>query len=144
MPGHLTLALAAALIAILLLISALVVWQHAKRITASPTYGTEDAVEFVQKHLDPSTKSRLGEAGIRRILEFEVFYMQGLAQENRRNPVETVAGPHRPAIDYIFDQIESQLGRSYSLDDIASVLEIEVRYLESIGAIGDEIGGIPQ
>ena len=136
--------LAAALFATLLLIAALVVWQHAQRISTSPTYGVEDAVAFVEKHLDRSTRARLGEAGIRRILEFEVFYLQGLAQEDRRNPVETVAGPHGPAIDYILEQIDLQLGRTYSPDDVASVLEADVQYLDTIGAIGDEVGGSPQ
>lgn len=136
--------LVAGLLGILLLISALVVWQHASKNSSSATYGVEDAVAFVEGHLDASTKARLGGAGVRRILEFDVFYLQGLAQVDRRNPVATVAGPYGPAIQYISEQIESRLGRSYSYLDIASVLEGEVQYLKSIGAIGDEVGGVPQ
>ena len=33
----------------------------------------------------------LGRADVLRILEYEIFYLQGLAQEKRRTPVETVA-----------------------------------------------------
>jgi len=133
--------LAAALIGVLLIVAALVIWQHAKRDSATTTYGIEDAVVFVLPRLPPEVKARLGENGVRRILEWEVFYLQGLAQENRFEPVETVAGAYEPAVQYIADRIEEAHGRSYARGDIAVVLDLQVAYLGSIGAIGDEVGG---
>ena len=85
-------ALTAVLAGALLIIAALVVWQHASRQVTVPTYGMEDAVTFVVTTIVPEVGARIGEVGVRRILEWEVFYLQGLAQENRLEPVETVAG----------------------------------------------------
>lgn len=133
--------LAAALIGVFLIVAALVIWQHAPRPSSTPIYGVEDAVDFVMQRLPPPARERLGESGVRRILEWEVFYLQGLAQDHRRNPVETVAGPYPPAVEYIGQQIESRLGRAYSQLDIEAVLELEVLYLGSIGAIGDQAEG---
>lgn len=134
--------LAATLIGVVLIIAALVVWQHAAHPSASLTYGIEDAVAFVQARITPEVEVRLGEAGIRRILEWEVFYLQGLAQDDRFQTVETVAGPYEPAVYYLAEHIERAHGRSYSLPDIEAVLELQAAYLASIGAVGDEVGGI--
>lgn len=129
--------LAAFLIGVLLIIAALVVWQHASRAPTTLVYGVEDAVAFVLERLPASAGERLGEAGVRRILEWEVFYLQGLAQDHRTQAVETVAGPYLPAVEYIGQQIEAFLGKIYSPADIEEVLELEVLYLSAIGAIGD-------
>ncbi|MCA1735037.1 MAG: hypothetical protein LC739_02680 [Actinobacteria bacterium] len=129
--------LAAFLIGVLLIIAALVIWQHAPRPTTTPVYGVEDAVGFVLERLPAPVSVRLGEAGVRRILEWEVFYLQGLAQDHRSQAVETVAGPYLPAVEYIGQQIEAFLGKTYSPADIEGVLELEVLYLNAIGAIGD-------
>lgn len=126
---------------VLLIISALVVWQHAGRLSTSLAYGIEDAVGYVQARIAPEVRAHLGEAGIRRILEWEIFYLQGLAQENRFDTVETVAGPYEPAVYYIADRIEEAHDRTYSLPEIEAVLALQVAYLAAIGAIGDEVGG---
>ena len=137
--------LAVGLVAVLLLIVALVTWQHARR--AGPrevTFGIVNATSFVETKLEPEVRSRLGQDGIRRIVEWEVFYLQGLAQENRRLPVETIAGDHGPAVTFIRDEIVKSHDRDYLAGDIASVLALVAGYLESIGAIGDPAGGTDQ
>ena len=137
--------LAVGLVAVLFLVVALVTWQHARR--AGPrevTFGIVNATSFVETRLEPEVRSRLGLDGIRRIVEWEVFYLQGLAQENRRRPVETIAGDHEPAVAFIRDEIARSLDRNYSAGDIASVLSLVAGYLESIGAIGDQAGGTVQ
>ena len=134
-------ALAAVLIGILLVVGALVLWQHASRGGGELTFGIEDAVEFVIARLPEGTKRRVREEGVRRILEWEIYYLQGLAQEHRRVPVETVAGPYGPAVEYIKDQISQRHGLEYAEGDIGGVLELGVEYLASIGAVGDPVGG---
>lgn len=137
--------LAVGLIAVLLLIAALITWQHARRVgPREVTFGIVNAASFVETRLEPDVRARLGPDGIRRIVEWEVFYLQGLAQENRRLPVETVAGDHEPAVAFIKDEIARSHDRNYSAGDIASVLALVARYLESIGAIGDQAGGTDQ
>ena len=133
--------LAAILLGVLLLVGALVIWQHASRGGSELTFGMEDAVEFVMARLSETARVRLKEGGVRRILEWEVYYLQGLAQEDRRVPVETVAGAYRPAVEYIRDQISQRHRLEYPEGDIEGVLDLGVEYLASIGAIGDPVGG---
>ncbi len=51
--------------------------------------------------LDDEVRVRLGKAGVRRILEWEVHYLQGLAESKRAKDVTVVAGGHGPAVEYI-------------------------------------------
>jgi hypothetical protein len=136
-------ALAFTLFGVLLILAALIAWQHAQRDAPSEiTYGVEDAVSYVYTRLDPSVAERLGMGGLRRIIEWEVFYLQGLAQKNRRESVETVAGDYPPAVEFIGSEIARKHGLTYSMTDISLVLERETEYLASIGAVGEEAGGL--
>lgn len=127
------------LLGVLLLIIALMVWQEARRRPSYEPleYVVEDAVKHVQQGL--SDEANLSRADIRRILEWEVFYLQGLAQEDRSNPVETVAGGHQASIEYIAAEIEERHGVSYPLEDIEEVLRLEADYLAAIGAVGEPV-----
>ena len=132
-------AFVALLVAVLLVIVALVVWQEAQRRPAYDPleYVVEDAVKHVHAGLGESTS--LSKADIRRILEYEVFYLQGLAQKNRANPVETVAGGHEASVEYIAAEIENKHGAAYDPDDIEEVLKLEADYLMAIGAVGEPV-----
>lgn len=135
--------LALTLFAVLLFIVALVVWQHAQREgPREVTFGIENAVSFIDSRLDGEIRQRLGKDGVRRIVEWEVFYLQGLAQDDRRQPVETVAGDYGPAVEFIRGEIARTHDRTYSADDTGAVLALGVSYLQSIGAIGEEAGGL--
>lgn len=128
------------LVGVLLVIVALMVWQEAKRRPSYEPleYVVNDAVKHIAERLPES--SGLRNADIRRILEWEVFYLQGLAQEKRSTPVETVAGGHERSIEYIADRIHTKHGVSYSHDQIADVLRLEADYLVAIGAVGEPVG----
>ena len=124
---------------ILLIILALLVWQQAR---AKPSYQpleyvVEHAVRHVADRLPQGTD--LTRADIRRILDYEVHYLQGLAQEDRRNPIEAVAGGHDQSIRWIASEIQSKHDIAYSFDDIATVLGLEADYLMAIGAVGDPV-----
>ena len=130
----------ALLAGLLLVIVALMVWQEARR---RPTYEpleyvVNDAVKHVAERLPEDTSLRSSD--IRRILEWEVYYLQGLAQEKRKNVVETVAGGHQASVEYIADQIHTKHGVSYPQEDIAEVLRLEADYLVAIGAVGEPVG----
>lgn len=141
MSGPVVFAFVALLIGIFLIVVALVVWQEARqRPSYEPlTYVIDDAVKHVEAGLVREGTSPLSRADIRRILDWEVFYLQGLAQEDRSNPVETVAGGHQASIDYIIDQIAAKHGVSYAREDVENVLRMEADYLFQIGAVGDEV-----
>ena len=129
----------ALLVGVFLLVVALVVWQQAiRRPSYDPLeYVIDDAIKHVQAGLGNDVS--LGRADIRRILEYEVYYLQGLAQDDRKNPVETVAGGHEASIEYISSEIEAKHGVAYSQENIAEVLRLEADYLMAIGAVGEPV-----
>lgn len=133
-------AFVAVLVGALLVIVALMVWQEARRRPSYEPleYVVNDAVKHIADGLPHDAGLR--NADIRRILEWEVFYLQGLAQEDRKNPVETVAGGHDASIEYIAEQIRTKHGVSYSHGQIEEVLRLEADYLVAIGAVGDPVG----
>lgn len=129
----------ALLVGVLLVIIALVVWQEARRRPSYEPleYVVNDAIKHVAERIPDGMGLNNGD--IRRILEWEVFYLQGLAQKDRSNPVETVAGGHEASVTYIAEQIESKHGVSYSREQIEEVLRLEADYLVAIGAVGDPV-----
>ncbi|HET9261359.1 MAG TPA: hypothetical protein VFP42_14665 [Acidimicrobiia bacterium] len=130
----------ALLVGVLLVIVGLMVWQEAKRRPSYEPleYVVNDAVKHIAERL--SEESGLRNSDIRRIIEWEVFYLQGLAQNDRRNPVETVAGGHDLSVGYIADQIQQKHAVSYSHTQIEEVLRLEADYLSAIGAVGEPVG----
>ncbi|HZD23568.1 MAG TPA: hypothetical protein VE569_09230 [Acidimicrobiia bacterium] len=128
------------LVGVLLMIVALLVWQEARRRPSYEPleYVVNDAVKHISERLGDD--SRLRNADIRRIIEWEVFYLQGLAQEDRKKQVETVAGGHDASVEYIADQIRTKHSVSYSHNQIEEVLRLEADYLMAIGAVGDPVG----
>jgi len=117
------------------------VWQEAKRRSTGGglIYAVDDALEHVLADLDGEVVRRLGRAGVRRVLEWEVHYLQGLAEGKRAKDVAVVAGGHDPAVDYIAEQIELRHGLLYEPADIRAVLAGEARYLVAIGAVGEPV-----
>jgi hypothetical protein len=139
--GPAVFAFVALLVGIFLIVVALVVWQEAKRRPSYDplTYVVDDAVKHVESGLAAEGNSHLSRADIRRILDWEVYYLQGLAQDDRSNPVETVAGGHEASVEYIIDQIATKHGVSYAREDVENVLRMEADYLFQIGAVGEPV-----
>ena len=136
-----TLALIALLVGVFLVILALVVWQEAKRRPSYEPleYVVDDAVKHIDAGLTAEGNESLSRGDIRRILEWEVYYLQGLAQDDRKNPVETVAGGHEASVTYIVEQIAQKHGVSYPREDVEAVLRHEADYLFRIGAVGEKV-----
>ncbi len=129
------------LAAIFLFIVAALMWQEARSRTLDegPVYVIEDAVTFVVERLEPGVRARLDRSDVLRILEWEIYYLQGLAQKRRSNPVETVAGGEVGAVEYITREIAETNKVTYDSIDVAAVLAVEADYLASIGAIGAQV-----
>lgn len=141
MSGAPLIVLAVGLVVVFIAVVALMAWQEAQQRPdqSVATYVIEDAVRFVNGRLNDETRKRLAGGGILRILEWEIYYLQGLAQKSRRNPVETVAGGSDASIDYIEERIATVHGVTYDRSDIAAVLRLEADYLVSIGAVGEPV-----
>lgn len=126
---------------VFLVIVGALVWQEARRQpgAAEAAYVVDDVIAFVVERLDPQVRHRVRTDGVRRIIEWEVFYLQGLAQEDRRRPVETVAGGWPESVAYIVARIADVHGAIYDPHDVAEVLSLEAEYLAVIGAVGEPV-----
>ena len=129
----------ALLVAVLLAIAAAMVWQEAVKRPGDQalTYVLEDAVQFVQEQI--GVDSELAEDDIRRILEWEVIYLQGVTPRSDRDLQPVRVGGSEDAVQFISRQLTRRTGPRYSEDTIAAVLEGEAGYLASIGALGEPI-----
>lgn len=141
MTGASLIAFVGLLLGLLLVIVAMVVFQEAKRRPSYDplTYVIDDAVKHIQQGLASEGTERISRADILRIIEWEIFYMQGMAQDNRKAPVETVAGGHYASVDYIVEQIRENHGVEHAVEDVNSVLRWEADYLVAIGAVGEPL-----
>ncbi len=126
------------LAAVFLFVVAALMWQEAKSRTfdEGPVYVIEDAATFIIERLEPPTDSRLRRSDVIRILEWEIYYLQGLAQQRRSTPVETIAGGIDAAVEYITREIADKNKVTYDSSDVVAVLAAEAEYLASIGAVG--------
>jgi hypothetical protein len=130
---------AALLAAVLMVMVAALVWQEAKRRARHEprVYVMSDAVAFVRQRLPAEVAARLDEAKVQRILEWEVYYLQGLAHAS---PRDTIAGGANEAIDFVVDGIRERNRVDHSREDVAAVLRLEADYLLAIGAVGPPVG----
>ena len=129
----------AILVAVLLAIAAAMVWQEAlsNPVDQPLTYVIEDAVDFVHERLGPDPA--LSRDDVRRILEWEVVYLQGV-KPRRGTVLQPVrVGGSEDAVRFIAGQISGQSGPRYSTEAITAVLEGEAAYLASIGALGPAV-----
>lgn len=134
--------IAALLFALLLLIVAAMVWQEARRAPeATPVYVLEEAVPYVFRRLSDEAMSRLDPDDVKRILEWEVYYLQGLDKprsDRNGDPEARVAGGHDSVL--FVESRCSDEGHEYLYEDISEVLSGQGEYLASIGAIGPVAG----
>ncbi|MDH3249818.1 MAG: hypothetical protein OEQ47_12695 [Acidimicrobiia bacterium] len=126
------------LAAVFLFIVAVLMWQEAKSrsFDEGPVYVIEDAATFIMARLEPSITARLKRSDVIRILEWEIYYLQGLAQKRRSNPVETVAGGIDASVEFIAREVAEKNKVTYDSEDVVAVLAAEADYLASIGAVG--------
>lgn len=142
MPSIPVIALGVALLLLLALAAmsvAVLIRHRINPADGQPVYVINEAVEFVVEHLDPDVLGRIRPAGVRRIIEWSVHYLQGLAVPARsRRGLRVVAGGEGSAIEYIHGKLVGT-GYDYSPSDIAAVLAGEAAYLAGIGALGERV-----
>lgn len=125
-----------------LLLLALIAWQEAGRrsVPVEPAYVIGDAVEFAVARLPVDVLDRIGRTGVKRIIEWSTFYLQGLADKAAaRRGITVVAGGEHHAVEYIAAEL-SRRSTPYDKDDIRAVLATEAEYLVSIGVVGEPVG----
>ena len=142
MPSSPVIALGVALLFLLALaaiVGAVRLRRRVNRADRQPVYVINDAIDYVLENLDQDVLDRIRPAGVQRIIEWSVHYLQGLAvPARRRRGLRVVAGGEGSAIEYIRGEL-TRRGYDYSPSDIAAVLAGEAEYLAGIGALGERV-----
>lgn len=108
-------------------------WQGRRAEVENLTvYSVEDSIRFVTERLSAATAQNLKPSDVRRILEWEVRYLQDPGIRDEAGPVVAGGGP---AAEFA-QQSLAHLGHAYDGPDIVEVLDLRAEYLRQIGAVG--------
>ncbi|HEX9856637.1 MAG TPA: hypothetical protein VGC47_15100 [Acidimicrobiia bacterium] len=107
-------------------------WQERRGRTGEVVvYGVEESIDHIWERLDDPARARLGRAGVRRLLEWEVRYLQAAPAGS---PASVVGGLDAAA--YAQEQLHRR-GHTYDGADVVAVLDLQADYLAAIGAIAE-------
>jgi len=133
-------------VAMVVAIAAWLVIREAGRVAKEPppaVFDLDDAHDWVVAHIPDVVAATLTSDDVRRILEFQLEYFE------KKGVSGNGSGPHAPgpvvvggteAVAYIVNR-SAATGEAYLPEQIYGVLETQVAYLRSIGAIGPPAGG---
>jgi hypothetical protein len=138
----LSVVLAAALV---FAIAAVVVGREARRLASQPrrpVFDFEDAVAWVCRHVGDDVAAELTPDDVRRILHWhlEYFRLKGVSSNGSR------AGGDQPVVvggaetvEFVLSKAEA-LGSPYTAAQVHAVLDAQMAYLATIGAVGPATG----
>lgn len=127
------------LLALLIAVAAAFYWQERHPTDDGiAVYGVEDSIEWVWAGLSPDAKARMQRADVRRILEWDVRYLQDPSV--RTDPESPAVAGGIDAAAYAHAQSYAT-GHSYEAEDILEVLRLRTDYLAAIGVIGGPVAG---
>ena len=112
-------------------------WQESRRMQQpAAIYGVDDSIEWIWEGLGDD-KLGLKKSDIRRILEWEMHYLQQPdVWKDDGNPV--VGGEAAAA----YAQEKSlEEGHAYEPNQVFAVMDLQATYLEAIGAVGEPVEG---
>ncbi|NND03937.1 MAG: hypothetical protein HKN91_14240 [Acidimicrobiia bacterium] len=110
-------------------------WQENRAEEEDVTiYSVEDSIAFVYDNLSEPHKSNLKKLDVRRILEWEVRWLQ---DPGVHGDAPVVAGG-LPSAEFAQDSLARQ-GYVYDGPEIIEILDLRAEYLATIGAIGDPL-----
>ncbi len=131
--------------ALVFAIAAVVVGREARRLAAQPrrpVFDFEDAVAWVCRHVGDDVAAELTPDDVRRILHWhlEYFRLKGVSSNGSR------PGSDRPVVvggaetvEFVMSKAEA-VGSPYTPAQVHAVLDAQMAYLETIGAIGPATG----
>jgi hypothetical protein len=124
-------------------IAAAIVIREAGRIAREPPpalFDIEEAHEWVVAHVPDDLAATLTSDDVRRILEFQLEYFErkGVAGNGAegKSPGPVVIGGAE-AVAYILERAAAT-GESYLPEQVYGVIDTQLSYLRSIGAIGPQ------
>jgi len=127
--------------ALVFVIAAVVVGREARRLAAKApgrVFEFEDAVTWVCDHVNDEVSAVLSPDDVRRILNWhlEYFRIKGVSSNGASPKVEgpvVVSGAE--TVDFVLRRAEAD-GMDYTPAQVHAVLDAQMTYLESIGAVG--------
>ena len=109
----------------------MVIQERGRRIDdAIAVYGVDDAVIYIWERLPNDDAGSIDQSDVRRILEWEMLYLQ---QPSKRDRPAVVGGVD--AAQFVQDHAYDA-GYPYEPEVIFTVLDLQADYLRAIGAIG--------
>ena len=108
--------------------------EHGRRVDDGvAVYGVDDAVTYIWERLPEGMVDSIGSADIRRILEWEMLYLQ---QPAKSEGPAVVGGTD--AAEFVQERAFAD-GHAYEPDEIFIVLDLQADYLKAIGAVGSPV-----
>jgi hypothetical protein len=126
-------------------IAAFVVAREAGRIARRPPpalFDLDDAFEWVVDHVPDDVAATLTPEDVRRILDFQVEYFKrkGVsANGSTAYPSGTVVIGGSETVEYILERCAAT-GEAYLPEQVHGVVDTQLTYLRTIGAIGPAVG----
>ena len=96
-------------------------------------YGVDEAVVYVWERLPEGIATSVDRSDVRRILEWEMLYLQ---QPSRRDGPAVVGGVD--AAEFV-QESAYEAGHPYEAETIFAVLDLQADYLLAIGAVGGPV-----
>jgi len=128
-------------VALIFAIAAAVVGREARRLAAKApgrVFEFEAAVTWVCDHVGDHVAAVLSPDDVRRILDWhlEFFRIKGVSSNGSSPRVEgPVVMSAAESVSFVLDKAEAD-GRAYTPEQVHAVLDAQMTYLESIGAVG--------
>lgn len=120
----------------LILIGLAFYWQGSIRLPgAAVSYGVEDSIKYITPRLSESTRQVIGAKSVRRILEWEMKFLQDSLDAD---PGQVVVLGGDAAVGYIIERTARQ-GFEYEPAIVREVLQLQAEYMASIGALAEPV-----
>jgi len=125
---------------LVLVVGAILVVREAGRVAKAPPpalFDPDDAYDYVVERLTDEVAATLTPADVRRILDFEVEFLEGKRVSGNgsvTDPGPTVFGGTE-TVTYIVER-SAATGEVYLPEQVQAVVDTQIDYLRGIGAIG--------
>ncbi len=122
-------------------IAAVVIGREARRLATKPpgrVFEFEDAVSWVCDHVDEQVAAVLTPDDVRQILNWhlEFFRIKGVSSNGDSARVDgAVVVSGAETVDFVLRRAEA-IGSPYTAEQVHAVLDAQMTYLETIGAVG--------
>lgn len=126
------------LLALLLVIGLAFMWQGSIRMPGGPVaYGVEESIKYITPRLSAPTREVIGAKSVRRILEWEMKYLQDRLASGQDGEPVVLGG--EAAVAYVLERTKHQ-GYDYDAAIVTEVMRLQAEYMASIGALDRPVG----